>query len=135
SRNARPSASSPTSSTRATSRSSVSDAGTVTPSTSSTRCGTRRRSATRSAPSSRRSRRDDRPTVTDRAKELGSLVESLRVDPGSTVALGSDFDPGFTPDRLKNRDADDRLQATTEALAEYQQRLAAQSTYGLLVVL
>jgi PPK2 family polyphosphate:nucleotide phosphotransferase len=73
--------------------------------------------------------------VTDRAKRLGHLIGSLRVAPGSTVALGSGFDPGFTPDWLERGDAVEQMQMTTDVLAEYQQRLAAQNTYGLLVVL
>jgi PPK2 family polyphosphate:nucleotide phosphotransferase len=68
-------------------------------------------------------------------KQLSNLVASLRVAPGSTVALESDFDPRFTPDWLERRDADEQLRMTIDALAEYQERLAAQNTYGLLVVL
>ena len=73
--------------------------------------------------------------MTDRAKRLSHLIGSLRVAPGSTVELGSGFDPGFTPDWLGKGDAVELLQMTTNALAEYQQRLAAQNTDGLLVVL
>jgi PPK2 family polyphosphate:nucleotide phosphotransferase len=67
--------------------------------------------------------------------QLSRLIASFQVTPGSTVALGPDFDPGFKPNWLEKQDADEQLRMTIDALAEYQQRLAAQNTYGLLVVL
>lgn len=69
-----------------------------------------------------------------RLKHLASL---LQVKPGSKVTLPKDFDPDFTADFGKD-DADKArkvLQQGTDLLAEYQDRLAAQESYALLVVL
>lgn len=63
------------------------------------------------------------------------FVRSLRVRPGSKVALPEDFDPAETFGVRKGEDAQRLLRQGTELLAEYQDRLAAQRYYGLLVVL
>jgi PPK2 family polyphosphate:nucleotide phosphotransferase len=66
---------------------------------------------------------------------IPGLVELLRVKPGSRVRLPADFDPGA---RLGVRKKDDGLSLLGRGmalLAEYQERLAAQETYGVLVVL
>lgn len=66
---------------------------------------------------------------------IPGLVERLRVKPGSRVRLPADFDPGA---RLGVRRKDDGLSLLRRGmalLAEYQERLAAQETYGVLVVL
>ena len=63
------------------------------------------------------------------------LVEPLRVKPGSTVHLPRDFDPGARFGVRKKGDGQDLLRQGVELLAEYQDRLAAQDTYGVLVVL
>jgi PPK2 family polyphosphate:nucleotide phosphotransferase len=68
------------------------------------------------------------------AKDLGSLLEPLRVKPGSKVTLSKDHDPSHTAGMAK-KDATERLQRGIELLSEYQARLAAQDTYGVLVVL
>jgi PPK2 family polyphosphate:nucleotide phosphotransferase len=70
-----------------------------------------------------------------RAKRLSKLVEQLRVTPGSKVSLAKDFDPRFKAGWLKRQEAEEQLQLSVELLAEYQDRLAAQDRYGLLVVL
>jgi PPK2 family polyphosphate:nucleotide phosphotransferase len=57
-------------------------------------------------------------------------MSRLRVAPGSKVVL-SDFDPGFVPSWTPQV----QLESSIERLAEYQERLAAQGTHGLLVVL
>jgi PPK2 family polyphosphate:nucleotide phosphotransferase len=69
-----------------------------------------------------------------RGRELAELIEPLRVAPGTKVVLGRDHDPGYTAGWVK-RDAKEHLRNGVELLAEYQERLAAQDTYGLLVVL
>ena len=74
-------------------------------------------------------------TRTTSAKELKDLVDRVRVDPGSTVRLRRDFDPGFKLGWLKKNEGAGYLEVTREMLAEYQDRLAAQSTHGLIVVL
>jgi PPK2 family polyphosphate:nucleotide phosphotransferase len=63
------------------------------------------------------------------------LIEPLRVPPGKPVKLARDFDPSATGSLVEKDDADELLARGVEFLAEYQARLAAQDTYGLLVVL
>jgi PPK2 family polyphosphate:nucleotide phosphotransferase len=70
----------------------------------------------------------------ERAAFLRRLIEPLRVEPGRRVRLPRDFDPDWHADFVKKEDAKETLQRGTELLAEYQARLAAQDTYGLLVI-
>src|ERR1035438_2234588 len=63
------------------------------------------------------------------------LVEPLRVKPGSTVHLPRDFDPGARFGVRKKGDGQDLLRQGKELLAEYQDRLSAQDTFAVLVVL
>jgi len=67
--------------------------------------------------------------------ELARLTDPLRVAPGSKVMLARDHDPAFRAGWLNRRDGAEDLRVTVELLAEYQQRLAAQATHGVLVVL
>jgi PPK2 family polyphosphate:nucleotide phosphotransferase len=69
------------------------------------------------------------------AEQMAELIRPLRVSPGSTVVLPRDHDPGFKAGWLEKKDGDEYLKLGGELLAEYQDRLAAQSTYGVLVVL
>jgi PPK2 family polyphosphate:nucleotide phosphotransferase len=69
------------------------------------------------------------------AKRLDRLIAPLRVAPGRKVHLGRDFDPRYKGDFLSKADADGVLRAGVELLAHYQARLAAQDTWGLLVVI
>jgi len=66
---------------------------------------------------------------------IAALVESLRVKPGRKVVLGKDFDPGYRADFLTPEDGKQLLDQGVELLADYQQRLAAQDTYGVLMCL
>jgi PPK2 family polyphosphate:nucleotide phosphotransferase len=68
-------------------------------------------------------------------KEMTDLIGPLRVAPGRKVRLDRDFDPGWRAGWLRRGEGDEHLRRSIELLAEYQERLAAQSTYGLLVVL
>jgi PPK2 family polyphosphate:nucleotide phosphotransferase len=70
-----------------------------------------------------------------RAKLLAKFIEPLRVEPGSNVKLARDFDPGYKASFLKKKDAVAVLDAGVAVLAEYQARLAAQDTWGVLVCL
>ena len=70
-----------------------------------------------------------------RARGLAALIEPLRVPPGSKVTLAKDYDPAFKAGWLKKKEGEEHLQLSVELLAEYQDRLAAQDTYGVLVVL
>jgi len=66
-------------------------------------------------------------------KRIAEFTASFRVKPGRRVRLPQDFDPSVARERSKD-EAKDILAAGVELLAEYQQRLAAQDTYALLVV-
>jgi PPK2 family polyphosphate:nucleotide phosphotransferase len=57
------------------------------------------------------------------------------VEPGRTVDLGRDFDPGYRSDVVRKKDGRELLEAGITLLAEYQSRLAAQNTHGVLVCL
>ena len=63
------------------------------------------------------------------------FVRSMRVKPGSKVTLPQDFDPRERFGLRKGEDATRLLQQGIGLLAEYQDRLAAQQRYGVLVVL
>jgi PPK2 family polyphosphate:nucleotide phosphotransferase len=68
-------------------------------------------------------------------RRIPEFVKPFRVEPGSKVRLAKDFDPGFKAGIRKKEDGVALLQQGVELLAEYQARLAAQDTYGVLVVL
>ena len=68
-------------------------------------------------------------------RRIPEFVEPFRVEPGSKVRLAKDFDPRFKAGIRKKKDGVALLQQGIELLAEYQARLAAQDTYGVLVVL
>jgi PPK2 family polyphosphate:nucleotide phosphotransferase len=70
-------------------------------------------------------------------KRLRRLTAQFRVKPGRQVTLPRDFDPGFTAEFRKD-DADQAQELLEQGIAlltEYQDRLAAQDTHALLVVL
>ena len=69
------------------------------------------------------------------ADELRQLIAPFVVPDGQKVVLERDYDPKFKGRWLKKRDGEHALQAGVELLAQYQDRLAAQSTYGLLIVI
>ena len=70
-----------------------------------------------------------------RAERIAELIEPLRVKPGSRVHLPKHFDPAWKADLLKKKDGVELLQTGIAMLADYQSRLAAQNTYGVLVCL
>jgi PPK2 family polyphosphate:nucleotide phosphotransferase len=70
-----------------------------------------------------------------RGKLLAEFIEPLRVKPGSKVKLARDFDPGYKASLLKKKDGAALLEAGVTLLEEYQARLAAQDTWGVLVCL
>ncbi len=71
----------------------------------------------------------------ERAARIAELIKPLRVKPGSKVNLAKDFDPGYKAGFLKKKDGRGLLQTGIALLADYQRRLAAQDTYGVLVCL
>jgi PPK2 family polyphosphate:nucleotide phosphotransferase len=70
-----------------------------------------------------------------RAERIAELIKPLRVKPGSKVNLAKDFDPGYKADFLTKKDGAGLLETGIAMLADYQARLAAQDTYGVLVCL
>jgi PPK2 family polyphosphate:nucleotide phosphotransferase len=70
-----------------------------------------------------------------RRKRLDEFVAQFRVKPGSRVKLARDFDPAFKGGVPKKKDGLALLEEGVELLSEYQARLAAQDTWGVLVVL
>jgi Polyphosphate kinase 2 (PPK2) len=72
-------------------------------------------------------------TMTDkRQKRVAEFIEPFRVKPGSKVTLGKDFDPSFTAGVKKKKDGVALLAEGVRLLTEYQARLAAQDTWGVL---
>jgi PPK2 family polyphosphate:nucleotide phosphotransferase len=75
-------------------------------------------------------------TVTRRQqKRLAEFAAPFRVAPGKRVTLPKDFDPAFKAGIVSKKAGVELLAQGVELLSEYQARLAAQDTYGLLVVL
>ena len=71
----------------------------------------------------------------DRLERLERFIEPLRVKPGSSVVLSRDFDPGYRADFVDKADGEDLLRRGVALMSEYQERLAAQDTYGVLLCL
>ena len=71
----------------------------------------------------------------EQAKRIAERIAPLRVEPGTRVTLGKDFDPGFRAEFVKKQDSTAILEEGIRLLKEYQARLAAQDIYGVLVVL
>jgi PPK2 family polyphosphate:nucleotide phosphotransferase len=70
-----------------------------------------------------------------RTEQISDLIAPLRVAPGASVRLGRDYDPGYKAGFLHRKDAKQLLRQDVELLADYQSRLAAQESHGVLVVL
>jgi PPK2 family polyphosphate:nucleotide phosphotransferase len=66
---------------------------------------------------------------------LKKFIAPFRVKPGSTVALPKHFDPAFKAGVKKKKEGVALLEEGVRLLTEYQARLAAQDTWGVLVVL
>jgi PPK2 family polyphosphate:nucleotide phosphotransferase len=70
-----------------------------------------------------------------RQKRLAEFIEPFRVRPGSKVRLAKDFDPAFKGGIKNKKRGVELLTQGVQLLDEYQARLAAQDTWGVLVVL
>jgi PPK2 family polyphosphate:nucleotide phosphotransferase len=68
-------------------------------------------------------------------KRISRFIEPFRVEPGSHVTLANDFDPAFKAGIEKKDDGVQLLDDGIAILSEYQQKLAAQATHGVVVVL
>jgi PPK2 family polyphosphate:nucleotide phosphotransferase len=69
-----------------------------------------------------------------RARRIAKFIEPLRVEPGSEVDLAEGFDPRYKA-HLKKREGVELLESGISLLAEYQERLAAENTHGVLLCL
>ena len=69
-----------------------------------------------------------------RLRFMTDLIAPLKVAPGSGVRLSRDHDPGYTGGVARPQAAA-LLADGVELLADYQDRLAAQDTFGVLLVL
>jgi PPK2 family polyphosphate:nucleotide phosphotransferase len=69
-----------------------------------------------------------------RMQFITELIGPLRVAPGSEVDLGRHHDPGYTGGVARSQ-ATALLTDGVKLLADYQDRLAAQDTFGVLLVL
>ena len=67
-------------------------------------------------------------------KRIAEFIAPFRVEPGRRVRLPKDFDPAGSR-QVSTKEAKQVLRQGVELLAEYQMRLAAQDTYGVVVVL
>jgi PPK2 family polyphosphate:nucleotide phosphotransferase len=70
-----------------------------------------------------------------RLDRLAELTDPLRVATARRVDLERDFDPRYLPSGIDKDDSARLLGEGVDLLADLQPRLAAQDTYGLLVVL
>jgi PPK2 family polyphosphate:nucleotide phosphotransferase len=70
-----------------------------------------------------------------RNDRIQNLVDQIIVPPGQKINLKKDYDPGFTGDLVKKKEAQELLANGIQQLAEYQNRLYAQNTYALLIIL
>ncbi|MCX4765846.1 hypothetical protein OG562_33695 [Streptomyces sp. NBC_01275] len=70
----------------------------------------------------------------ERAERIADFIGPLRVNPGATVRLERDFDPRHKAG-LRKRDGIELLRTGVSLPAEYQERLTAQDTYGVLLCL
>lgn len=71
----------------------------------------------------------------DRFDMLTRFIAPLRVAPGRQVVLSRDFDPDYKADFLAKEDGAELLQRGVELMSEYQERLAAQDTFAVLLCL
>jgi len=69
-----------------------------------------------------------------RQRRVAEFIEPFRVKPGSKVTLAKDFDPAFKGG-VKKKKGVALLAEGVRLLSEYQARLAAQDTWGVLVLL
>jgi PPK2 family polyphosphate:nucleotide phosphotransferase len=70
-----------------------------------------------------------------RKKRIAGFIEPLRVTPGRRVTLARHFDPSYKAGFLDKQAGEELLAQGIELLSEYQERLAAQDTHGVVIVL
>ncbi len=70
-----------------------------------------------------------------RTEHFTKLIETLRVPPRAKVDLARDYDPAFKAGWARKRDGEEQLEVSVAMLSEYQERLAAEGSRALLVIL
>jgi PPK2 family polyphosphate:nucleotide phosphotransferase len=65
--------------------------------------------------------------------DLEKFIEPFIVPPGSKIQL-KDYDPAFTGEFVKKKDAAESLQKGVQELTEYQSKLYAEDANGLLII-
>ncbi len=70
-----------------------------------------------------------------RRRVLAKFAQQLMVAPGSKVQVSKDFDSSSTAGTKNKKQGQELLEEGVQLLSRYQGRLAAQSTWGVLVVL
>jgi PPK2 family polyphosphate:nucleotide phosphotransferase len=70
-----------------------------------------------------------------RRKRVEEFIAPFRVKPGKRVTLSKDFDPAFKAGVNKKKEGVALLDEGVRLLCDYQARLAAQDSWGVLVVL
>jgi PPK2 family polyphosphate:nucleotide phosphotransferase len=69
------------------------------------------------------------------AQQMADFIKPLRLKPGTQVTLAKDFDPRYKAGFVNKKAGQALLRQGVDLLAEYQTRLAAQGTHGVLVCL
>ena len=67
--------------------------------------------------------------------KMEKLLDSLRVPPGRRIDLRKDYDPGYIDNFPSKEDAGESLEEGIRLLSRQQDKLYAQNTYALLIVL
>lgn len=66
--------------------------------------------------------------------KLEKFIRPFIVPAGKKISLKKDYSPSYTAKLVKEKDATEMLQRGVQWLAEYQDRLYAQSTHALLII-
>jgi PPK2 family polyphosphate:nucleotide phosphotransferase len=66
---------------------------------------------------------------------MEKLLETLKVPPGKKIDLRKDYDPGFVGNFVSKEEVKDTLTAGIELLSLQQDKLYAQDTYALLIII
>ncbi len=67
--------------------------------------------------------------------KLDQFIRPFLVPPGKKISLAKDYDPAYKGHFVKKSEAKEKLREGIQLLAEYQDKLYAQNTYALLIVL
>src|SRR5262249_45202251 len=78
---------------------------------------------------------DTMPDIETRRKRAAGVIKPFRVKPGAKGDPAKDFDARFKGGGTRKKEGVALLEGGVGLLSEYQARLAAQDTWGVLVVL